>query len=65
MWNDINANDPGFAISLLDSQSLPAKFLQERPAELPDKYYYGGSLTLTTSAGAPLTDIDNNPLQGF
>ena len=65
LWNDINANDPGFAISLLDSQSLPAKFLQERPAELPDKYYYGGSLTLTTSAGAPLTDIDNNPLQGF
>ena len=65
LWNDINANDPGFAISLLDSLSLPAKFLQERPAELPDKYYYGGSLTLTTSAGAPLTDIDNNPLQGF
>jgi hypothetical protein len=65
LWNDINAADPGFAISLLDSQSLPAKFLQERPAELPDNYYYGGSLTLTTSAGAPLTDIDNNPLQGF
>jgi hypothetical protein len=65
IWNDINPADPVRTLSIMDSLSAPARFLQDRPAELPDNYYYGGSLTLTTSGGSPLTDLNNNPLEGF
>jgi hypothetical protein len=69
-WNGIALplTDPNKTVSLMDSTTLPAKFLQERPAELPDKYYYGGDRiarsvnTLTTENGSPLLDENNNPL---
>ena len=56
LWNN--------GISLLDSDTVPAKFLQSRPSELPDNYYYGGNPELTIETGFPLTDTDNRPLQG-
>jgi hypothetical protein len=43
-WNDVNPDDSNKTLSIMDSTTLPAKFLQERPAELPDKYYYGNSI---------------------
>ena len=64
-WNDIDPSDSRRTISIIDSTTDPARFLQDEPAELPDKYYYGGNLTLTTAGGSPLTDIYNNPLEGF
>ena len=57
LWNN--------GVSLLNSDSSSAKFLQSRPAELPDMYYYGGDPTLTTGAGFALTDINNDPLEGL
>jgi hypothetical protein len=62
-WNDAVTNNS--TLSLMQSTTAPARFLQRRPAELPDKYYYGGDPTLTESNGFALTDIDNNPLQGY
>ena len=56
LWND--------GVSLLDSDTAPAKFLQSQPSELPDNYYYGGNPELTIETGFPLTDTDNHPLQG-
>jgi hypothetical protein len=56
LWND--------GVSLLDSDTAPAKFLQSRPSELPNNYYYGGNPDLTIETGFPLTDTDNYPLQG-
>jgi hypothetical protein len=65
VWNDIDPSDSRRTLSIIDSTTDPAKFLQDEPSELPDKYYYGGNLTLTTAGGSPLTDIYNNPLEGF
>lgn len=56
LWNS--------GVSLLDSDTAPAKFLQSRPSELPDNYYYGGNPELIIETGFPLTDTDNRPLQG-
>lgn len=39
IWNDIN--EDGSTVSLMQSTTAPARFIQARPAELPDKYYYG------------------------
>ena len=65
VWNEIDPYDSRRTLSIIDSNTAPAKFLQDEPAELPDKYYYGGDLALTTAGGSPLTDIYNNPLEGF
>jgi hypothetical protein len=58
LWN----ND---GVSLLDSDSNPAKFLRARPAELPDDQYYGGDFELTDNTGAALVDDEGNPLIGI
>ncbi len=63
VWNDIVSDTE--TVSLLESTTSPARFLQSEPAELPDVYYYGGSTELTTDAGFALTDIDGDPLEGF
>lgn len=51
--------------SLMDSTTTPARFLQQQPAELPDSWYYGGDITLTAGSGVPLTDANQEPLQGL
>jgi hypothetical protein len=56
LWNN--------GVSLLDSTTAPAVFLQSKPARLPDVYYYGDT-TLTTDGGFALTDSDDAPLEGF
>jgi len=62
-WNDeITSNQTK---SLMESTTIPAKFLQARPTDLPDWYYYGGDLTLTSSNGFALTDNNGQPLQGY
>jgi hypothetical protein len=61
-WNDAVTDNS--TLSLMQSTTAPARFLQRRPAELPDKYYYGGDSTLTDSNGFALTD-NNQPLQGY
>jgi hypothetical protein len=41
IWNDIvNTTE---TLSLFDSTTMPAIFLKEKSAELPDKYYFGGN----------------------
>jgi len=60
-WNNIV--DANTTLSLLESTTVPAKFLQARPAELPDSYYYGGP-DILTDGGNPLTDTNSNPLIG-
>ena len=57
LWNN--------GISLLDSTTVPAQFLQAHPAELPDNYYYGGNNVLITETGFALTDNNNRPLEGI
>jgi hypothetical protein len=59
------ANWTNTGTSLMNSTTAPAKFLQERPAELPDSWYYGGDTELLTSSGEPLTDVNQEPLQGL
>lgn len=49
----------------MDSTTTPAHFLQQQPAELPDNWYYGGDTTLTANNGLPLTDKNQEPLQGL
>jgi hypothetical protein len=61
-WNDAVTDNS--TLSLMQSTTAPARFLQRRPAELPDKYYYGGDSTLTESNGFALTD-NNQPLKGY
>jgi hypothetical protein len=61
-WNTIV--DDLTTVSLLESTSTQARFLQARPAELPDKYYYGGITSLTDS-GISLTDRYGDPLTGL
>ena len=61
VWNtEINDRETR---SLMESTTVPAKFLQARPAELPEKYYYGGDPALLTDSGFALIDTNNNPLQ--
>jgi hypothetical protein len=59
VWN--NETSPTTTLSLIDSTTVPAKFLQAQPAELPDKYYYGGSVELEDN-GSPLLDENDDPL---
>jgi hypothetical protein len=65
VWNDVDPTDSRRTLSIMNSTSTQAKFLQAEPAELPDKYYFGGDIALVTSGGSPLTDINNEPLEGF
>jgi hypothetical protein len=65
VWNNVDPTDSRKTLSIMDSTSTQALFLQAEPAELPDKYYFGGDITLVTSGGSPLTDINNDPLEGF
>lgn len=62
LWNDGTK-------SLMDSTTLPARFLQARPAELPDTYYYGGEKALIDDANSTISDgLPNetpDPLEGF
>ena len=65
-WNSIDPINTNRTLSIMDSTTPAAKFLQEKPAELPDKYYYGGDITLTAHDGSPLLDDNNKPLtEGF
>jgi hypothetical protein len=63
LWNDEITTTK--TKSLMDSNTIPAKFLQARPTELPNWYYYGGDLTLTSEDGFALTDNTGQPLQGY
>jgi hypothetical protein len=65
VWNDIDPENTATTISLIESSSAPARFLQARPAELPDTYYYGGDPTLTEDTGFALTDEDDEPLEEY
>ena len=58
LWND-------GTLSLMESTTLPARFLQARPAELPDTYYYGGETALIDDANFIISDENNDPLEGF
>jgi hypothetical protein len=62
-WNDAVTDNS--TLSLMQSTTAPAVFLQRRPAELPDKYYYGGDATLTDGGGFALTDDNNETIQGY
>jgi hypothetical protein len=62
LWNDTTVNG---TLSLMESTTLPARFLQARPAELPDTYYYGGETALIDDANFTISDENNDPLEGF
>ena len=51
-WNN---NDGGISMSLMQSTSTIATFLQQDPAVLPDNYYYGGNPDLTDDSGFALS----------
>jgi len=63
VWN--NEITTSTTVSLMDSNTVQAEFLQARPAELPDKYYYGGDPALTEDNGFTLTDEKDQPLEGY
>jgi len=54
LWNN--------GVSLLQSQTIPAKFLQDEPSELPDITYYGGYKNLSLDTGFYLTTSTDQPL---
>lgn len=60
-WN--NEITTATTLSLLDSTTRQAKFLQMQPAELPNDYYYGGSIMLTDESEQPLLDNNGDPLE--
>jgi len=51
--------------SLLTSLAPQAVFLRAKEAELPDIYYYGGDPALLEESYFPLTDDNDQPLQGY
>jgi hypothetical protein len=61
LWN-IDKNNTT-TVSILESVSKQAKFLQREPSELPNDYYYGGSKFLMDGNGFILTDDDGNSLE--
>ena len=62
-WNNLDPMNVGKTLSLMKSTSTQARFLQNRPAELPDSYYYGGDRDLLDISGFALTLPDGNPLE--
>jgi hypothetical protein len=62
-WNDLTTTSN--VISIMESTSTQARFLQDQPAELPDWYYYGGDKELIDLTGFALTINDNDPLEGY
>jgi hypothetical protein len=62
VWNDIVNSES--TKSLMESSTTQARFLQSRPAELPDKYYYGGDPGLVGDDGYAITTNENQPLEG-
>ena len=63
-WNDIDPMNPNQTLSIMDSTSTQARFLQARPAELPDNYYYGGSQDIIDASGSAIT-VGGLPLGGL
>jgi hypothetical protein len=63
-WNDVDLMNANKTLSIMDSTSTQARFLQARPAELPNNYYYGTKQTLTDGSGVGLT-IGGTPLEGL
>jgi hypothetical protein len=63
IWNDQNSSSA--TKSLLESTTMPARFLQAKLAELPDVNYYGESTALNINSGLALTDENNEPLEGL
>lgn len=57
LWNN--------GISLLDSTTEPAKFIQAKPSVLPNTYYQGGEPDLIVETGFILTDQNNSPIEGL
>jgi len=57
LWNN--------GISLLDSTTEAAKFIQAKPSMLPNSYYSGGDPDITIETGFVLTDQNNNPIEGL
>jgi len=62
-WNDRDPMNPGNTLSLMQSTSTQALFLQNQPSELPDAYYYGGDPDLTDKSGFALTLSNGDPLE--
>lgn len=51
--------------SLLTSNAIQAKFLRAKGAELPDIYYYGGDPMLLEDSYLPITNDNDEPLEGY
>jgi hypothetical protein len=62
VWNDVVSSIE--TKSILDSTTAQAQFLQERHAELPDNYYYGGDNQIESENGTPLLTENDEPLLG-
>jgi hypothetical protein len=62
IWNDVVSSVE--TKSILDSTTAQAQFLQERHAELPDNYYYGGDNQIESENGTPLLTENDEPLLG-
>lgn len=62
VWNDVISSVE--TKSILDSTTAQAQFLQERHAELPDNYYYGGDNNVNAENGTPLLNETDEPLLG-
>ena len=60
VWN--TEVDSTSTVSLSFSTTVPAQFIQDKPAALPDKYYYGGDPILREE-GYSLTN--RGSLQGY
>jgi hypothetical protein len=63
VWNDQTNSES--TKSLMESSTTQAKFLQARPAELPDKYYYGGDPGLVGDDGYAITTDQDQPIEGI
>jgi hypothetical protein len=62
-WNTIVSSTS--TLSLIDSTTTVAQFLQHGPTDLPNNYYYGGDLILTDEAGEPLVTEENKLITGY